>query len=139
MNKIHSTALLSPDVQLGDGNEILPYTVLQGPLTLGNDNIIGPHVVIGTPRGDTREPRYDSSGSPICIGDSNIIREFCAVQKSVYGEETTMGSHVFLMQSVHVPHDALIEDQVVVTPLVSIGGSAKILQGANLGIEPPWV
>ena len=38
------------------------------------------------------------------------------------------------MQSVHVPHDAIIHDDVVITPMVVMGGIVNILQGANLGV-----
>ena len=38
------------------------------------------------------------------------------------------------MQSVHVPHDATLEDQVVLTPMVVLGGLARVLKGANLAM-----
>lgn len=36
MNKIHPTVIIGKDVILGDGNEILPYTIIEGPVTIGN-------------------------------------------------------------------------------------------------------
>lgn len=134
MNRIHPSALIEGDVRLGTGNEIGAFCVLNGPLVIGDNNAIGPHTVIGTPGQDTRNPRYDSSSSPIVIGDDNIIREFVAIQKPAYGHETRLGSRLYLMQGVHIPHDALVEDDVVVTPMVAMGGMAKILQGANIGM-----
>src|SRR5258708_36404262 len=38
------------------------------------------------------------------------------------------------MQSVHIPHDALLEDDVVITPMVALAGITRILKGANLGM-----
>ena len=38
MNKIHPTVIIGKDVILGDGNEILPYTIIEGPVTIGNNN-----------------------------------------------------------------------------------------------------
>lgn len=134
MNQIHPTAIISGDVTLGKNNQILPYTILYGPLEIGDDNIIGPNVVIGTPGQDTRNPRYDSSQSPIKIGSRNIIREFTAIQKPCYEDITLIGDDVFLMQSVHVPHDAVIEDKVVITPMVVLAGITRILEGANLAM-----
>lgn len=133
-NKIHSTAIIDNNVDLGDGNEIGPYSVIYGPVQIGNDNFIGPHVTIGTPGQDTRNPRYDSSSCKIEIGDRNIIREYTAIQKPCYRDITRVGNDVFLMQSVHVPHDAIIEDGVVITPMVVLAGIAMVLKGANLGI-----
>lgn len=133
-NKIHPTAIIAEDVVLGDNNEIGPYSVIYGPTNIGNGNLIGPHVTIGTPGQDTRNPRYDASQSRIEIGDNNIIREYTAIQKPCYRDITRIGNSVYLMQSVHIPHDAIIEDEVVITPMVVLGGITHILRGANLAV-----
>ncbi len=135
MNSIDSTVVIRGDVEIGTGNEILPYTVLIGPLTIGDNNYIGPHVTIGTPGQDTRNPRYDSSDCRISIGHGNIIREYTAIQKPCYRDITKLGDNCYLMQSVHVPHDAIIEDEVVITPMVVMGGIVRIMKGANLGLS----
>lgn len=134
MNKIHSTAIIGDRVILGENNEIGPYTVISGPTVIGNDNIIGPNVVIGGPGQDTKNPRYNSQNSLIEIGDRNIIREFTAIQKPCYQDITRIGSDVFLMQSVHIPHDAIIEDRVVITPMCVLAGITRVLEGANIGM-----
>ncbi|WP_224999739.1 hypothetical protein [Cesiribacter sp. SM1] len=135
MNNIHPTVIIEGDVELGDNNEILPYSILIGPLKIGNNNIIGPHVVIGSPGQDTRNPRYDSSDCYIEIGSNNIIREFTAVQKPCYKDITKIGDNVFLMQSVHIPHDAVIHDNVVITPMCVLAGITTILNGANIAMH----
>ncbi|HWU41797.1 MAG TPA: hypothetical protein VN132_00125, partial [Bdellovibrio sp.] len=99
-----------------------------------DNNLIGPHVVIGSPGQDTRNPRYDSSLSKIKIGNNNIIREFTAIQKPCYKDLTEIGNDVFLMQSVHIPHDASVADKVVITPMCVIGGISTLLEGANIGM-----
>jgi UDP-N-acetylglucosamine acyltransferase len=133
-NNIHPSVIIEGDVKLGKNNTILPFTILIGPLTIGDNNIIGPSVVIGSPGQDTRNPRYDSTNSRIEIGNNNIIREFTAVQKPCYQDLTKIGNDVFLMQSVHIPHDAIIGDKVVITPMVVLAGISRILFGANLGM-----
>ncbi len=134
MNLIHPTAIVDDRVVMGDNNVIHPYTIIYGPTEIGNENIIGPHVVIGTPGQDTRNPHYDSSNALIKIGDRNIIREFCAIQKPCYEELTYLGSDIFLMQGVHIPHDAHVNDKVVITPLCVLAGITRILEGANLAM-----
>jgi len=133
-NQIHATAIIGENVKLGTGNVIHPYTIIWGPTEIGDNNIIGPNVVIGSPGQDTRNPRYDSSHSPIFIGNNNIIREFTAIQKPCYEKETRLFNDIHLMQSVHIPHDAFIDDEVVITPMCVLGGISKILKGANLGM-----
>ena len=134
MNDIHATAIIGDRVTLGQNNVIGPYTVITGPTTIGDNNIIGSHVVIGSQGQDTRNPRYDSSECVIEIGNNNIIREFTAVQKPAYKEITRIGNKVYIMQSVHKPHDAILEDEVVVTPMCVVGGITHTLQGANIGL-----
>lgn len=133
-NQIHPTAIIDDNVELGINNIVHPYTIIHGPTKIGDDNIIGPHVVIGSPGQDTRNPRYDSTNCRITIGDRNIIREFTAVQKPCYENLTYIGNDVFLMQSVHIPHDAHIHDKVVITPMCVLAGITRILEGANLGM-----
>lgn len=134
MNKIHPTVIIEGDVKLGKNNTILPNCVIYGPVEIGDDNLIGPNVVIGTPGQDTRNRYYDSSNCRIKIGSRNIIREFTAIQKPCYEDITLIGDDVYLMQSVHIPHDAHLFDKVVVTPMTVLAGLAKVLEGANLAI-----
>jgi UDP-N-acetylglucosamine acyltransferase len=134
-NEIHPTAIISGDVRLGNSNRILAYCVLEGPLEIGDNNVVGPHVTIGTPGENSREPHYDTSKKVITIGSNNIIREFSTVQKPCFTDLTRINSGAFLMHGVHIPHDATLEDKVVFAPLVVIGGSTTILEGANLGIS----
>ncbi|HJS87992.1 MAG TPA: hypothetical protein VJ779_21270 [Acetobacteraceae bacterium] len=134
MNRVHPTVIIEGDVRLGSGNVLLPYTILQGPLEIGDQNLIGPYTVIGSPGQDTRNPHYDCSSKRIVIGSGNIIREHVAVQKPCYEDITFVGNHVHLMHGAHVPHDARIEDHAVLTPGVAMGGLARVLAGANLGL-----
>jgi UDP-N-acetylglucosamine acyltransferase len=134
MNQIHPTAIIDDNVILGDNNQILEYVIIKGPTKIGNNNIIGPHVVIGSPGQDTRNPRYDSSNCHIEIGDNNIIREFTAIQKPCYRDITRLGNNVFLMQSVHIPHDAILHDGVIITPMCVLAGITTVLKAANIGI-----
>lgn len=134
MNEIHPTAIIGENVKLGKGNKILPYTIIWGPTTIGDNNIIGPHVVIGSPGQDTKNPFYDHSMSQIEIGSRNIIREFTAIQKPCYENITKLGDDIYLMQSVHIPHDAHIENKTVITPMCVLAGLTRVLEGANLGM-----
>ena len=134
MNQIHQSVIIEGDVQLGDNNRILPNCIIYGPVEIGCDNIIGPNVVIGTPGQDTRNRYYDSSNCRIKIGNRNIIREFTAIQKPCYEDITFVGDDVYIMQSVHIPHDAHLYDKVVVTPMTVLAGLVKVLDGANLAI-----
>ncbi len=134
MNQVHPSTIIEGEVKLGDNNKILPNCIIYGPVEIGDDNLIGPNVIIGTPGQDTRNRYYDSSNCFIKIGNRNIIREFTAIQKPCYEDITLISDDVYLMQSVHIPHDAHLYNKVVVTPMTVLAGLAKVLEGANLAI-----
>lgn len=131
-NKIHPTAIIDKNVLLGNHNEIGPYSILHGPLELGDNNIISEHVTIGTPGQDTRNRHYDSSQSLIKIGSNNIIREFSTIQKPCYSNITSIENNVFIMSHAHISHDAIIKDDVTITSMVALAGISTIFTGANL-------
>lgn len=133
-NRVHPTAIVEGDVEMGENNVIGPYSVLYGPLTLGDDNEISPHVTIGTPGEDTRNRHYDSTESPIYIGSRNMIREHTSIQKPCYRTETRIHNDVFLMHGAHVAHDLVLEDGVVVTPFCVLGGIVTLMRYATIGM-----
>lgn len=133
-NNIHPTCIIEGDIDLGINNVILPNSIIYGPTKIGNNNIIGPNAIIGTPGQDTRNPRYDSSNSYIEIGNNNIIREFTAIQKPCYKDITKIGNDIFLMQSVHIPHDAVIGDKVSIAPMCVLAGLTTLFTGASISI-----
>lgn len=135
MNKIDSTAIIGTHVALGDNNIILPYTVIYDGVKIGDNNVIGSHAVIGCPATDTKgvQRSFDSEYRVI-VGDNNQIREFCVIEQPCYENQTIIGNNTFLMQGVHVSHDNLIDNKVVITNQCVLGGIAKILEGADLGM-----
>lgn len=134
MNEIHSTCIIADDVEFGCNNKIMPGVIIYGPTKIGSNNIIGPNVVIGMPGQDTRDKYYDSSRSRIEIGDGNIIREFSSIQKPCYSDITKIGDNNYLMHGVHIPHDAVIQDDVNIAPGCVLAGITTVLRGASLGI-----
>lgn len=134
MNKIHPTAIIEDTVVLGDGNTIDAYSIIRGNTIIGNGNYIGPHTAIGVSPTDTKQVDFGFENPHLEIGDNNIIREFCVVEQPCYEELSKIGNHVFLMQGVHLSHDNILKDNVVVTNQCVIGGIAKLLDGADLGM-----
>ncbi|MBS3914076.1 MAG: UDP-N-acetylglucosamine acyltransferase [Bacteroidetes bacterium] len=134
MNQIHPTAIIGDGVILGEGNIIGPFTVIYGNCIIGNNNQIGPNVVVGTPGQDTKNPNYRHENYAIKIGNNNIIREFCSIQKPIEESHTIIGDDCYLMHGVHIAHDCEIQDKVVLGSATITSGFTKILKGANIGI-----
>ena len=138
MNRIHESAIIGEGVVLGSRNVIGPYTVILGPCRIGDDNWIGPNVVIGTP-GETRGGSHpaawegDEGVGPVEIGSRNVIREFATIQQGWAGI-TRIGDDCYIMTKAHVPHDGEIGDRATISCSVMIGGHTIVGEGANIGL-----
>jgi UDP-N-acetylglucosamine acyltransferase len=134
-NSIHPTAVIDPRVSLGFGNTIGAYTIITGFVTLGNENWIGPHVVIGSPPEHrlSRKSSIFKFTEKINIGSNNIIHEFATIQAPV-GEVTLIGDNNFIMNKVHVAHDCYIGNNTNISSGALIGGNVTIANLANVGL-----
>jgi UDP-N-acetylglucosamine acyltransferase len=125
-------AVIGPDVRVGPRTIVGAHAILDGHLTVGADNRIFPHAVLGTPPQDIK---YQNEPTRLQIGDRNLIREFVTVHRGTPQGKgvTTIGSDVFLMAYVHIAHDNLIEDRVVVSNSSQIAGHVTLGEHAIVG------
>ena len=148
MARIHPTAVVDKDVQLDEDVVIGPYctvgsgvsigaatildarVVITGHTTIGRENRFYPNSLIGCPPQILGVSPEDQMGE-LVIGDRNVIRENVTIHLSKHkGAATRIGSDNLLMVGSHIGHDAVVEDNVVLSNLVQIGGHVKIERGA---------
>ncbi|MGF1512815.1 MAG: acyl-ACP--UDP-N-acetylglucosamine O-acyltransferase [Elainellaceae cyanobacterium] len=146
---IHSTAVIHPGAQLHSTVRVGPYAVIGEHVRVGAGTVIGAHVVIDgrTEVGDRNqifpgaaiglEPqdlKYDGSISLVKIGHENRIREYVTVNRATQmGEATVIGDGNLLMAYVHVAHNCLLENHVVIANAVSLAGHVHIESRAVIG------
>jgi UDP-N-acetylglucosamine acyltransferase len=128
--KVHPSAVLEGDIELGPGVVIDALCFLRGPLVIGAGTRVYPHCVIGM----EGEHRSKGPTGVIRIGEQNVIRELTVIQRGTGDRDTQIGDRCYLMDHVHVPHDCLIESDVTIAPNAGLGGHTHIHRGANLGI-----
>lgn len=137
MNRIHPTAQIGPDVEIGKGNFIGAFAVISGKCSIGNGNWIGPHVVIGMPAQHRSIDHFQEDSEVdkrlIKIGDHNVLREFVTVHLPTQ-ELTEIEDRCFLMTQAHVSHDTIIGSDVTIANSCQIGGHSIVGKGANLGL-----
>jgi len=149
MTRIHPTAVIHPGAELHPTVKVGPYAVVGNGVTIGAETVVGAHVVIegraeigsrnhifpGAVIGTaSQDIKYDGADSLVRIGDGNRIREFVTIHRAnAEGEATTIGNGNLLLAYVHVGHDCLIEDKVIITNAVSIGGHVQIESQARIG------
>ncbi len=99
---------------------------------IGKGNIIGPNVIIGT---EAQHP-YEKSKGKIIIGNDNIFREFTTIHLPTNIKQITMvGDNCYFMTLSHIAHDCIIEDGVIFSNNVTLGGNTHVMKKSQLGFN----
>jgi UDP-N-acetylglucosamine acyltransferase len=151
-NVIEKTAIVGPDVKIGSNNYIGHHVVLEGNITIGSNNkilhntIISNNVIIGDNNSIFSAVSIGSLGemgskgdrlednAKVVIGNNNTIREFATINSPVRTEKTQIGNNCYLMARTHVPHDAILKNNVVMATNSLIGGGCILHDYAYLGL-----
>ncbi len=153
--KIHKTAIVHPGAELAGDVEVMPYSIIEDKVIIGEGTVIGPHCVIGggtiMGRGNRTfsgaqigVPPQDLKHLPnvlgrTIIGDNNVFREFVTVSSStVYKDDdghkaTQIGGNCLFMASTHVAHDCHVGDRVIMANSAALAGHVTVQSGATLG------
>ncbi|MCM8772659.1 MAG: acyl-ACP--UDP-N-acetylglucosamine O-acyltransferase [Candidatus Omnitrophica bacterium] len=149
MNKIHPTAIISKEAEIGKDVEIGPYVVIEGKVKISNGCKIGPYVhlqgyteigentkiftgaVIGSIPQDLK---YKGGVTYLKIGKNNIIREFVTINPGTFeGEETVIGDNNLLMAYSHIAHNCKIGNNVIIANYGGLAGHVIIEDFAVIG------
>ncbi|MCH9690982.1 MAG: acyl-ACP--UDP-N-acetylglucosamine O-acyltransferase [Gammaproteobacteria bacterium] len=123
--------VIGPEVEIGDGCEIASHVVLSGPTKLGKNNRIYQFSTVGQ---ETSDQKYCGERTTLVIGDNNVIREGVTIHRGTVQDrgETTIGNNNLLMAYVHVGHDSVIGNHVVLVNNVALAGHVNIRDWAIL-------
>ena len=125
-------SVIGADVEIKSGSVIGSHALIEGPTSIGKHNKIFSFATVG---GDPQDKKYDGEKTYLEIGDNNIFREGVTVNRGTVQEnsKTIIGSRNLFMAYVHVAHDCIIEDDVVMVNNSAIAGCVKLEKGAILG------
>lgn len=140
---IHPSAKIAPDVEIGPwtrigadveigaGTWIGSHVVIEGPTKIGAHNQIHPFASIG---GAPQDKKYKGEVTWLEMGDHNVIREYCSLNRgTVQGNNVTrIGNNNLLMANVHVAHDCIIGNHIVIANNSAMGGHVTIKDWAIL-------
>ena len=153
MINIHKTTIIHKGAQIADDVKIGPFcniendviiksgtvihshvSILEGSI-IGKNNIIHSGSVIG---GNPQDLKFHGEKTKLIIGDNNVIREYCTLNKGTdFSDKTVIGSNCLLMAYVHVAHDCIVEDKVILANGVQLGGHSEIGYHATVGGVTP--
>lgn len=125
-------SIIGPNVELGDGCRIGPHAVVTGCTRMGRDNRVYQFATIGE---DTPALAYRGEPTRLEIGDGNTFREGVTVHRGTVQDQgvTRIGSRGLFMAYVHIGHDCVVGDQVVMANNASVSGHCVVGDYANFG------
>ena len=129
-NTIHHTAIIGENVSLGINNIIGPYCFITGDTTIGNGNKFEAFCSVGTAAEDYSK---DVQKGDLFIGNDNIFREFSTINAGT-SRSTIIANRVKVLRGAYIGHDSIINNDVVLSANVLIGGHCMVYVGANLGL-----
>jgi UDP-N-acetylglucosamine acyltransferase len=123
--------IIGPHVQIGDRCRIDSHAVITGYTTIGADNRIFPHCVIG---GEPQDYSYKGSPTRVEIGDGNTFREGVTVNRGAEKEDhvTRIGCHNLFLANSHVAHNCHVHNHVLLVNGVLLGGHVHMHDWASV-------
>lgn len=147
--KVHSSAIVHPDAELGEGVEIGPYSIVDGTVKIGDRTRIGARVTVeghttlgedcevftGAVLGSvTQDKKYEGGTSYLRIGNRNRIREYVTINPGTKeGTETVIGDDTLLMAYAHVAHDCVIGNHAILANQATLAGHVTVEDRAVIG------
>ena len=140
---IHPTAQIDPKAELADDVEVGAFTVidakvkidsgtrirshasLTGRTTIGKNNDIFQFTSIGE---QPQDKKYAGEDTELIIGDNNTIRELCTFSRGSMqgGGVTRIGNNNWIMACVHIAHDCILGDNIIMANNASLAGHVTI-------------
>ncbi len=117
--------IIEDNVTIGEGTVIEAFAQVKSFTRMGANNHVHSYAIIG---GIPQHLGFKGEETWVEIGDANIIREFVTVHRgTVQGfGKTALGSRCMLMAYVHVAHDCLLGDGVIMANAASLAGHVTI-------------
>ena len=128
--EIGPNAYIGENVILGDNVKVCANAYIEHS-TIGDGTIISPFASVGTPPQDLG---YKNEPTKVIVGKNCQIREYATIHRaSGEGKSTVIGDKCLLMVSSHVAHNCVLDDEVILANLVTLGGHIKVGFGAFVG------
>lgn len=129
---IEPFAVVHKNVVIDEGSWIGSNVVIMEGARIGKNCKIFPGAVISAPPQDLK---YKGEESTAQIGDNTIIRECVTVNRGTALDKNTtnIGKNCLVMAYVHVAHDCIIHDNVIIANSVQLAGHIEIQDHVFIG------
>jgi UDP-N-acetylglucosamine acyltransferase len=117
--------IVGKDSKLGDGVQMLSHAVVTGRTTIGARSKIFPFASIGH---QPQDLKYAGEPSTLEIGSDTTIREHVTINPGTAGGGmiTRIGDRCLIMIGVHIGHDCIIGNNVIMSNNVTFAGHCRV-------------
>ena len=149
MNNISKNAVISQGAKLGDNVTIKDFAYIEDDVTIDNNVEVYTNVIIhaGTRiasgcrlfhsaavGGEPNDLKFGGEYTTTEIGEKTVVREFVTISRGTNAnKKTVVGNNCYLMAYVHIPHDSVIGNNVILANAVNMGGHCRIDDWAIVG------
>jgi UDP-N-acetylglucosamine acyltransferase len=125
-------SLIGENVEVGEDTEVMSHAVIDGRTRMGKNNRVFPYASIGLAPQDLK---YRGEPTRVEIGDGNSIREFVTIHRGTAEGQgvTRIGNHNLLMAYVHIAHDCVLGNNIIMANGASLAGHVEIQDHATVG------
>lgn len=117
-------ATIEDKVIIGDNTWIGPNAVIMNYTRIGNNCRIFPGAVIGA---EPQDLKFKGEESTVEIGNNTTIREFVTIHRGTLDKMTTkVGDNCLIMAYVHIAHDCIVGNNVIIANSVGLSGHINI-------------
>jgi UDP-N-acetylglucosamine acyltransferase len=147
--QIDARAIVSPKTEFGENVSIGPFTIVEENVVIGAGTVIGANALIGRGTRLGRECRihhgavvghepqdlkYRGEPTTCEIGDRTVVREYATLHRGTgEGGRTVIGADCFLMGYVHIAHDCVVGDKVIMSNAAMLAGHCVVEDQVIIG------
>lgn len=123
--RIGPGCVVSAEAVLGEGVELLAHVVLEGRVVLGDGVKVYPFATIGLAPQDLK---YQGEPTSVEIGARTQVREHSTIHRGSTGGSgvTRIGADCLLMCVVHIGHDCVVGNNVILVNNVMLAGHVEV-------------
>ncbi len=139
---ISKHAFVHPDARLAEGVVVEPFATVYGDVEIGEGTWIGPNssIMDGSRIGRNcrvfpgavigaipQDLKFSGERTTAEVGDGTTIRECVTINRGTADRlKTAVGSNCLLMAYVHLAHDCILGDNIVIANSVNLAGHVTI-------------
>jgi len=140
---IHPTAIIDGKAVIDESVEIGPYCIITGEVTIKKGTKLGSHVVIqgkteigenctispfASLGGPPQDISYIDDDTALIVGNNNVIKEYVTMNRGTRkgGGVTTVGDNNFIMAYVHIAHDCVVGNNIIMANCATLAGHVEV-------------